>query len=687
MLSLPYADDQEGPRPCGADGGSINPAICASHNERAVLLSVASDSSAHESPCLPRTQELFCPHCRDRPCETRPSPHFRETVRLVETLYKVIQMAADKQTVLFFSERSEYTLLLKQLLDATIYLERADTSDEERKHAQNCLACLATLTCLHSEGAQTLQPGRQAQPPNVHARDAPAWQAATTPAYCVMLDVEIRRLVSFPKPGPAKFESLYEALLPRDCVARFVKPVPPTHEMLYTLWSCWRTCSEQSVRATMDRRIDACGQLLNKIRLLSSDAAAQLAAASASHVQHPVNPFLPNVAPKLPCQPPLLGLQSPELRKLLFVNQFEAYTQYGQLKSLRGAALDARLSARRGKTRLLQLIRVVDHAKEGFSVEATFRVLSDQFESVCLSKRFGRVIAQEWILESNDAAGWHDAMRFHDLPLCQKLSPQAYDKSVSGANVFMLKGMHLNFASVLNVIERRQADGSTTEELTLLLKHPESRENPPINAATGAMYSTSALVLAPQSTYVLSPRFMDYTSSKVVDRLTEDSLREYTKEARKPLFLELIKQPEVWGLRAEPLWGGPPTRRSPRPLLDMIEKLGPMTASQEASYEKLYNHVRLLLLWGPPGAGKTHFLASVICRLVLRALYEGRQMRVLVTAVSHPAINNLLLKIQKLMQRLPPMFQTIAYKFAKVRARPDYTQIEPHSLILATTLP
>ena len=91
---------------------------------------------------------------------------------------------------------------------------------------------------------------------------------------------------------------------------------------------------------------------------------------------------------------------------------------------------------------------------------------------------------------------------------------------------------------------------------------------------------------------------MDYTSSKVVDRLTEDSLREYTNEARKPLFLELIKQPEVWGLRAEPLWGGPPTRRSPRPLLDMIEKLGPMTASQEAA-AKMSDDVALVT----PGRG------------------------------------------------------------------------------------
>lgn len=55
--------------------------------------------------------------------------------------------------------------------------------------------------------------------------------------------------------------------------------------------------------------------------------------------------------------------------------------------------------------------------------------------------------------------------------------------------------------------------------------------------------------------------------------------------------------------------------------------LGPSSPRPDHSQENIYARVQarvLQLVWGPPGAGKTHFLASLINRLLYRAVKEGR---------------------------------------------------------------
>ena len=96
-----------------------------------------------------------------------------------------------------------------------------------------------------------------------------------------------------------------------------------------------------------------------------------------------------------------------------------------------------------------------------------------------------------------------------------------------------------------------------------------------------------------------------------------------------------------------------------------------MTCSQQSIYRRLYLEARLQLVWGPPGAGKTYCLASLICRFALRATYEGRTMRILVTAVTHEAINNLLLKVKQLMAKVHARFRTEPLKFAVLDGIPD----------------
>ena len=605
----------------------------------------------------------------------RPSAHYQTTVALVAALYAIVQTAGGRRTAFFFGEKSEYTLLLQQMMGAALHLDSPTASDAEKEHGRKCLHCLAMLTCLLPDGAQMVQVAR---PPDLTASGMPAEQAASAPAYCVMLDAEARRLVSLPKAGPIQWDDLCNELLDDANRSNVGTPVLPTQEMIYTLWTHWRTCGQcahpgapyvdQVVRA-MKRRVTACYMVLWRLRALAREAAGGSG----------VGLYLPNMAPVLPVSAPLLQLQSPEVRKLYFVQQFEAYTQYGDFVSRRASRLEARLHARRGHTRLLEFIRKVDDPKDTWSVRATFRVASEQFEPLTLSKTLGGKPSQNWLLEMNSEAGRTDVMRFHDLPIHRVGAPQFRDTRLTDEENRnrrnYLQGKHVAFASVAGTVETVDARGNIVEEVTLALKHPHQRVNPPELAERNC---TSALTLEEGASYVLSPRYLNYTSSPVEERLADDSKRDAAAIAANqpsPLFLDLLRDPIRWGTRdpsQPPLWGGPPDAALLPELVALLEEPGPMTCSQQSIYRRLYLEARLQLVWGPPGAGKTYCLASLICRFALRARYEGRTMRILVTAVTHEAINNLLLKVKQLMARVQhARFRTEPLKFAVLDGIPS----------------
>jgi replicative superfamily II helicase len=59
---------------------------------------------------------------------------------------------------------------------------------------------------------------------------------------------------------------------------------------------------------------------------------------------------------------------------------------------------------------------------------------------------------------------------------------------------------------------------------------------------------------------------------------------------------------------------------------------------------------RLGLIEGPPGTGKTHVLACMLIALILEAAQRGRPLRLVVSALTHQAIDNVLYKVQQLLQ-------------------------------------
>lgn len=63
---------------------------------------------------------------------------------------------------------------------------------------------------------------------------------------------------------------------------------------------------------------------------------------------------------------------------------------------------------------------------------------------------------------------------------------------------------------------------------------------------------------------------------------------------------------------------------------------------------------RLSLIWGPPGTGKSRTLRAIILGAVLDALAEGRLLRLLVTASTYTAIDNVLLAVERELEDLLP---------------------------------
>ncbi|KAF9198227.1 Tripartite DNA replication factor [Haplosporangium sp. Z 27] len=147
--------------------------------------------------------------------------------------------------------------------------------------------------------------------------------------------------------------------------------------------------------------------------------------------------------------------------------------------------------------------------------------------------------------------------------------------------------------------------------------------------------------------YILERREFDPTLSTAMAKFVE--MNENSR-----LFLELMRDPNQWGQQSP--------EKSEDVFLESITnspRSYDMTLSQEQAFAKVINN-RLQVIWGPPGSGKTHFLALTILRFidVLRSLSDkgkgqGPQTIVL-TAFTHTAINNLVARVAKLHKEIAP---------------------------------
>lgn len=121
----------------------------------------------------------------------------------------------------------------------------------------------------------------------------------------------------------------------------------------------------------------------------------------------------------------------------------------------------------------------------------------------------------------------------------------------------------------------------------------------------------------------LFPRATDFTTATIVDQVLEWDRRPDGD------LLALMREPQGFagqGTAAVPDGGAHEG----------------FTPSQEEAYRHILAN-RLTLVWGPPGTGKTHFLAHAMLGLVSSA--RG-PVRIAVSALTHAAIENLLFELQ-----------------------------------------
>jgi hypothetical protein len=131
--------------------------------------------------------------------------------------------------------------------------------------------------------------------------------------------------------------------------------------------------------------------------------------------------------------------------------------------------------------------------------------------------------------------------------------------------------------------------------------------------------------------FLLYQRFTDFTTDSIVRFL------EQLDRGGECLFLQLLRDPEgTAGLRPLPARVEAAAGRAEG-------RLG-FTPSQGDAYGAIRRQ-RVTAVWGPPGTGKTHFLASAIIGLAAAHARAGLPFGVLVTASTHAAIENLLRKV------------------------------------------
>lgn len=132
--------------------------------------------------------------------------------------------------------------------------------------------------------------------------------------------------------------------------------------------------------------------------------------------------------------------------------------------------------------------------------------------------------------------------------------------------------------------------------------------------------------------YHLLPRYSDFTTDRTIAWLSGIEQNEK--------FLALLSDPAAF-LERQPL------ATDVRQVATRLLQERGLTSSQASAFARLASH-RGAVVWGPPGTGKTHFIAAAILALAEAHRQAGKPFRVLVNAFTHAAIENVLTKLIEL---------------------------------------
>jgi DNA helicase-2/ATP-dependent DNA helicase PcrA len=230
----------------------------------------------------------------------------------------------------------------------------------------------------------------------------------------------------------------------------------------------------------------------------------------------------------------------------------------------------------------------------------------ERFQIVSGAMELGTGGYPEWLLVRDDDAGRRAQLEYRDYA-CR-------------AQMWQRKQTHLALVGVTQL--DRDALGTPT---ALTISYPRGFDGDRAR---------------PGERFLLHPRFTDFTTDGVVEFLRNGDPQ------RHALLLRLLRDPDAAGETV------PFDESVLRYAAEEIAAFG-LTESQAEAFRQICLR-RVVPVWGPPGTGKTHFLAAAILALAAAHARAGIPFRVLVTAFTHAAIENLLRKIAALREACQP---------------------------------
>ncbi|KAG2188163.1 hypothetical protein INT44_000914 [Umbelopsis vinacea] len=139
--------------------------------------------------------------------------------------------------------------------------------------------------------------------------------------------------------------------------------------------------------------------------------------------------------------------------------------------------------------------------------------------------------------------------------------------------------------------------------------------------------------------YRIYQRYTDFTVDKALQ-----TLRDVDQRGEQSIFVQLLKNPNQWAEQNVDHLKPGNLRIAVRRLRDEFG----MSPSQQVISNKTMQR-RLQIVWGPPGSGKTHFLALFVVWYL--TYFADKSVRIGITAYTRAAVHNLLLRIAQVQRQ------------------------------------
>ncbi|KAI8578590.1 hypothetical protein K450DRAFT_246575 [Umbelopsis ramanniana AG] len=139
--------------------------------------------------------------------------------------------------------------------------------------------------------------------------------------------------------------------------------------------------------------------------------------------------------------------------------------------------------------------------------------------------------------------------------------------------------------------------------------------------------------------YRMYQRYIDFTVDKALQ-----TLQAVDQRGEESIFVQLLKSPNLWA-KQNVAHVIPKNLRSAA--LRLRDEFGMSPSQQLISNETM--HRRLQIVWGPPGSGKTHFLALFVVWYL--TYLADKSVRIGITAYTRAAVHNLLQRIAQVQRQ------------------------------------